>query len=179
MINQRAVPILAAILSVTFFAELVSAQSSPWDDLIDAGIKYYQQGHFPEAEKLYLKALKKAEQFGSEDRRVATTLNNLSGVYRAQGKYAQAEGILIRALDIDRKTLQPINPNVAIDLNNLAVLYRSQGKYALAEPLQQQALAIHQKALGPKHRSVAIDANNLAGLYTRAVVYSYHGMFID
>ena len=96
---------------------------------------------------------------------MATSLNNLAGLYREQGKYAEAEPLYQRALKIDEKALGPDHPDVAIRLNNLAELYRAQGKYAAAEPLLQRALKIWEKALGPDHPDVAAILNNLAELY--------------
>ena len=80
---------------------------------------------------------------------VAASLNNLAGLYDAQGRYAEAEPLYERALAIWEKALGPEHPDVATSLNNLAELYRDQGRYAEAEPLYERALAIREKALGP------------------------------
>ena len=40
-----------------------------------------------------------------------TSLNNLAGLYRAQGQYAQAELLYQRALSIHEKALGPAHPN--------------------------------------------------------------------
>jgi tetratricopeptide (TPR) repeat protein len=48
-------------------------------------------------------------------------------LYRAQGRYAEAEPPLKRALAIYEKTLGPDHPSVATGLNNLASLYEDQG----------------------------------------------------
>ncbi len=53
---------------------------------------------------------------------MATSLNNLAVLYKAQGKYAEAEPLYKRALRIDERALGPDHPDVATDLNNLAVL---------------------------------------------------------
>ena len=66
---------------------------------------------------------------GPEHPEVATALNNLAVIYRAQGRYAEAEPLYNRALAISEKALGPEHPDVAIRLNNLAVLYRAQGRY--------------------------------------------------
>ena len=50
--------------------------------------------NYPEAEKQWSAALKEAEGFGPQDPRLATTLNNLGEVYRAQAKYAKGEPAL-------------------------------------------------------------------------------------
>ena len=128
---------------------------SPWESYIQAGEAAYQQGNYAEAEKQFLAALQEAENFGPEDPRLATSLNNLANLYEAQGKYTEAEPLYQRALTIYEKALGPEHPNVATSLNNLAVLYEAQGKYTEAEPLYQRSLAIREKALGPEDPNVA------------------------
>ena len=96
---------------------------------------------------------------------VAQSLNNLAGLYYAQGRYADAEALYKRSLAITKKALGPDHPDVALSLNNLAELYRVQGRYADAEPLYKRSLAIREKALGPDHPDVAQSLNNLASLY--------------
>jgi len=91
------------------------------------------------------------KQLGPEHPDTAQSLNNLAELYRAQGKYEQAEPLYQRALAIREKQLGPEHPYTATSLNNLAGLYRAQGKYEQAEPLYQRALAIREKQLGPEH----------------------------
>ena len=141
-----------------------SAQETRWDSIMADAVKAYQQADYAQAEKLFLAALKEAEQFGEQDPRFAASLNNLAELYRAQGKYAQAEPLYQRALAIWEKALGPEHPNVAAGLSNLAGLYDAQGKYAQAEPLYQRALAIREKALGPEHPNVATVLENYAAL---------------
>ena len=76
-------------------------------------------------------------------------------VYRAQGKYSEAEGLFERALAIREKALGASHPDVGQTLNNLANLYRDQGKYGEAEGLFKRALAIREQALGASHPDVA------------------------
>ena len=68
--------------------------------------------NYPEAEKQWSAALKEAEGFGPQDPRLATTLNNLGEVYRAQAKYAEGEPLYKRALAIREKALGPEHPDV-------------------------------------------------------------------
>jgi tetratricopeptide (TPR) repeat protein len=98
---------------------------------------------------------------------LASSLNNLAGLYRSQGKWAEAEPLYDEALAICR-TLFGERPNnaLATSLNNLAGLYRSQGKWAEAEPLYDQALAICRTLFGERpNNDLASSLNNLAGLY--------------
>jgi tetratricopeptide (TPR) repeat protein len=93
------------------------------------------------------------------------SLNNLAGIYQAEGGYADAEPLFNRSLAILEKALGPNHPDVAQALNNLALLYDKQGRYTTAEPLYKRSLAIHERVLGPVHPNVALSLNNLAELY--------------
>ena len=140
------------------------ARDTPWDRYNTAGGQAYEQGNYAEAEKQWSAALPEAEKFGPQDPRLATSLNNLAALYRAQGKYAQAEPLYRRSLAIREKALGPEHPDVAGSLNNLAALYRAQGKYAEAEPFYRRSLTIWEKALGPEHPAVAQSLENYAAL---------------
>ena len=82
-----------------------------------------------------------------------------------QGRYAEAEPLYRRSLEIKEKQLGPDHPDVAGSLNNLAILYADQGRYAEAEPLYRRSLKIREAKLGPDHPDVAASLNNLAILY--------------
>src|SRR3954452_21792402 len=69
-------------------------------------------------------------------------LNNLAGLYLVQGRYAEAEPLYKRGLDIEEKALGRDNPGVAIGLNSLAELYRVQGRHSEAELLYERSLMI-------------------------------------
>ena len=80
------------------------------------------------------------------------------------GKYAEAEPLYRRSLEISEAALGSDHRDVAGSLNNLAVLYDSQGKYAEAEPLYRRSLTIREEALGPDHPDVASVLSNLGPL---------------
>ncbi|MFQ5662850.1 MAG: tetratricopeptide repeat protein [Terriglobia bacterium] len=108
-------------------------------------VKAYQQADYAEAEKLLLAALQEAEKFGEQDPRFAASLNNLAELYRAQGKYEQAELLHQRALAIAEKALGPEHPAVATTLENYAALLRKMGRNAEAETSEAPAKAIRAK----------------------------------
>jgi tetratricopeptide (TPR) repeat protein len=54
---------------------------------------------------------------------VATSVNNLAELYRAQGRLAEAEPLLQRALALSEQALPEGHPDIATNLNNLADLY--------------------------------------------------------
>ena len=137
------------------------------------GRALYDAGDYRDAEEPWTQALTMREQLPDpEHPNVAQSLNNLAGLYRAQGRYAKAEPLYERALTIDEKALGPEHPDLATDLNNLAGLYSAQGRYGNAEPLYQRSLAIREKTLGPEHPQVATSLNNLAALYVNQGRYA-------
>jgi len=88
-------------------------QATPWERHNAAGLTSFEQGNYAEAEEHWKAALKEAENFGPQDPRLATSLNNLAEIYRAQGRYAEAEPLYQQALAIDEKALGPDHPEVA------------------------------------------------------------------
>ena len=82
---------------------------------------------------------------------MATSLNNLAGLYSFQGRYPEAEPLLLEALDLYKQLLGDNHPDVALSLNNLAALYDSQGRYPEAEPLYLEAIKIATQVLGKNH----------------------------
>ena len=87
-------------------------------------------------------------------------MNNLARLYGSQGRYAEAEPLYKRSLEIREKKLGKDHPDVATALNNLAELYKSQGRYEEAEPLYQRALAIFKAKFPSGHPNIdACQAN--------------------
>jgi tetratricopeptide (TPR) repeat protein len=87
-------------------------------------------------------------------------------------RYAEAEPLLQRALNIFEQALGPEHPNTAATLHALARLSDKQGKYAEAEPLYKRALHIREQALGPEHPDTATTLHELARLYLEQGKYA-------
>ncbi len=102
--------LVGSLCIVLWSITAASAQVTRWETLTADAAKAYQKADYVEAEKLLLAALKEAEKFGEQDLRLATSLNNLTTLYRAQGKVTQAEPLYLRALAIWEKTLRPEDP---------------------------------------------------------------------
>jgi tetratricopeptide (TPR) repeat protein len=140
--------------------------------LNQAGYYLHVRGRYGEAELLYRRALAiREQQLGANHLAMATSLNNLSGLYWDQGKYGEAEQLLKSALTIWEQQLGATHLNTATGLNNLAALYYDQGMYAEAEPLFQYVLAIREQQLGAGHPDVVTSLNNLANLYSEQGKY--------
>jgi tetratricopeptide (TPR) repeat protein len=57
----------------------------------------------------------------------------LAALYQAQGRYAEAEPLLVRAREIYEAALGPGHPSTATSLNNLGSLYYALGDYKQCE----------------------------------------------
>lgn len=88
---------------------------------MQAGEAAVQRGQLVEAEQIYAAAVKKAEEFGAHDRRVAVTLAHLAQVYSTQGKFVEAEPVYLEALKIYQEVHGENHLDVAAMLNNLGV----------------------------------------------------------
>jgi tetratricopeptide (TPR) repeat protein/CHAT domain-containing protein len=105
---------------------------------------------------------------GPDRNDVAVALNDLAQLYWAQDRYAEAEPLLRRSLNIIERAQGPQDNNVAVALDSLANLYSAQGHYAEAEPLFRRSLAIREKEAqrdNPDDAGVSNALNSLARLY--------------
>src|SRR5258708_15671606 len=87
-----------------------------WEKEYADGKAAYVAGNYREAEKQLKAALKSTREFASNDPKVATTLNDLSQVYRAQSKYADAEPLMERHLALKERFLGKFHPDLAKDI---------------------------------------------------------------
>ncbi len=74
------------------------------------------------------------------------SLNNLAEIYRAQGKYAEAEPLYQRSLAIREKALGPEHPDVATSLENYAAILRQTARADQAERMEARAKAMRAKS---------------------------------
>ena len=88
----------------------------------------------------------------------------MAEVYRAQGRYSEAEPLYKRSLLIIEEQLGADHPDTATSLNNLALLYDNMGRYSEAEPLYKRALTIAEAVLGSEHPTTVIFRNNYEAL---------------
>ncbi len=119
MITHKTKWLLVGLVCLALWPAHVSAQGGLWQTYIVAGFEAYQRGDYAEAETQLSAALKEAEGFGSQDPRLAASHGLLGEVYKAQGRYADAEPLLKRSLVIWEKAFGPEHPSVATTLNKL------------------------------------------------------------
>ena len=76
---------------------------------------------------------------------MATNLNNLAALYRAQGRFTEAEPLYQRSLAIVERALGPEHPHMATSLENYAILLRQTARADEAERMEARANAIRAK----------------------------------
>src|SRR5262245_4285660 len=97
-----------------------------------------QQGRYPEAVSLFLAAVQQAERFGTQDVRLAESLNGLAQVYRYQQDYAAAEPKARRSLEILERAVGASHVAVIPSLVNLAGITTATKQYAEAEQVYRR-----------------------------------------
>ena len=127
------------------------------------GQSYGYATELEQAEKYCQKAIALQRQLEQlED--VATSLNNLAGLYKSQGRYSEAEPLYLEALELRIQLLREAYPSFVASLNNLAGLYKSQRHYSKAEPLYLEAIQLAKNTLGAEHPHAQLFQRNLEHL---------------
>ncbi len=170
--SKRPLLVAVVIVALTLTGWRVGALATPadeghWRSLNAASMEALREGDFARGAAAAEKALALARGlFGPRHPSTLTSMNNLAALYRAQGRYGEAEPLYRETLQLSREVLGPRHPNTLGSMNNLAALYDSQGRYRDAEPLYLEALKLSRAVLGPRHPNTLSSMNNLAFLYS-------------
>ena len=102
MITCKSRCLLRCLLCLALWPAVAHSQSAAFMDAYSRYSELYAQGHYEEALSFAKKALQLGEEeLGLDDPAMATLLNNLAVLYKAQGRYAEAEPLYQRSLAID------------------------------------------------------------------------------
>ena len=137
------------------------------------GIIKSNQGNYKQAIEYYTKALELAKKtLPANHPDLATSYNNMAGVYEDMGEYSKALSFYEKALEMQQKTLPANHPDLATSYNNMAGVYRHMGEYSKALSFYEKALEMQQKTLPANHPDLATFYNNMAGVYRHMGEYS-------
>jgi tetratricopeptide (TPR) repeat protein len=119
------------------------------------------RGALAQADQENRRALDGARRLGRRDPLVATALNNLGVLRKAQGRYAEAAAFYRRVGPMiplrDREARATLH-------HNLGGIAHARGRFADAEPHARRAVELREAALGPAHPAVAADVAALAAV---------------
>jgi tetratricopeptide (TPR) repeat protein len=105
-----------------------------------------------------------SQTMAEDDSDCTANLNGLAAAYIKEGRYSEAESLLIEVLSLRRAIFSEYDPAIAEGLRSLATLYFCQERFSEAEPLYDEARYIDYVALGEHDTIYATDLNNLAEL---------------
>jgi tetratricopeptide (TPR) repeat protein len=116
-------------------------------------------------EQWRLEALRRVAPMSHEHRvdyRSSFAMYEKAEIFYSQRKYAQAQPLYEKVLEIHRKLLTDDHPFTATSYNNLADDFNAQGRNAAAQPLYEKALEIRRRLLTDDHADTARSYNNAA-----------------
>jgi eukaryotic-like serine/threonine-protein kinase len=129
------------------------------------GRVYRNLGFAKQAKPLLEEALRlRREEFGDDDLRVVSPLQNLANVLRELNKNDDAEPLIREALDIQRSHGATQNIDYASGLTNLGALLVAREELDEAEALYQESLAIKRTLPDADPADIARSLNNLGKL---------------
>ena len=125
-------------------------------------------GNFSEAEMLYRKALKSAdERFGQSHPLTQARIRDLVRLYMLQGKYSDAEALLGPSMTVAKREGRDHDVDFASLLDAQATILLSQGNNKEAKDLFEKALELYENAAKhtpAAHKSATEVLNSLASI---------------
>ena len=161
--------ILPVVALLAVVAGLVMSWKTSAVSLNSQAVLCYHEGKYEEAERLYKKSVKVAEEtFGKDHLNIAAVLNNLSELYQEQKRYSEAEIVLDRAFKIIEKEGSLYNEDAIDIINSIALISGKLDKLDKSEVYYLKEIDILKKISESDFGMLSIAANNLAGclLYT-------------
>lgn len=145
-------------------AELTDEEKAEFS--LQAGELAYGMQKFAFAEKNFSTARTTYEEAGlTEELGYLKTIANLGLLYCTMGRFTQAEGFTVEALDSRRRVFGDDNPGVAASLNNYGVLHYNLGRYNESEKTLAEAKKIVDQNGLKDAMPYAIVLNNEAMLF--------------
>jgi tetratricopeptide (TPR) repeat protein len=138
------------------------------DSLSHLGELAYWQADFPASEKSYREAItyESAQPATAQNRAaLAKSLHGLGEVLQSEGRYADAEQSLRRALVMQRQVLGPAHADIARTLQDLALVVNDRGHLKEAIPMMREALNMQRALNGSQpDPGLALTIDNLGAL---------------
>ncbi|CAF0724815.1 unnamed protein product [Adineta steineri] len=177
---QRLGSLLLKIGQYNKAEELYNVLLQQTSDENDKALYYSQLGAVKRAQGDYKKAIWYFEQgleiwektIPSNHPLLATSYNNMSGVYYDIGEHSKALSFYEKALGIFEKTLPSNHPALATTYNNIGLVYNSIGEYSKALSYYEKALEIRQRTLPSNHPDLATSYRSIGLLYNNMGEYS-------
>ena len=114
-----------------------------------------------------------ALELGEKHRVTIDAMNTLGEMYILQFKYALAEPLLAKALELSRRVVgeDHFQTRQLEGMAELSMLYFNQSKFEQAESLATETFELSRRVMGEDHPSTSIAISYLGTMYSR------HGQF--
>lgn len=133
---------------------------------LESGELAYGSGNFAVAEKRFTAAKTIYEETNlTENLGYLKTLSNQGLLYATMGRYTQAEGFTVEALNIRKHKFGENDIGIAASLNNYGVLHYNLGRYNESEKTFSQALSAIAAAQLKSSMPYSLVLNNQAMLF--------------
>ena len=143
--EQRRILVLAATLLLACPGAIAASKFEQFSTDAEAA---YKNRNYPEAQKLFEQAIKEAaDKLDKNDKRVAMTVYNLALVFQAEGKYAEAEKSMLKALELNKEFYGPDHQRVAQVYMDLADLYVEQAQQDSNAEIKKKAADNYKKGV--------------------------------
>eukprot|EP00595_Chromulina_sp_UTEXLB2642_P001061 CAMPEP_0196767670 /NCGR_PEP_ID=MMETSP1095-20130614/41835_1 /TAXON_ID=96789 ORGANISM="Chromulina nebulosa, Strain UTEXLB2642" /NCGR_SAMPLE_ID=MMETSP1095 /ASSEMBLY_ACC=CAM_ASM_000446 /LENGTH=1159 /DNA_ID=CAMNT_0042136189 /DNA_START=59 /DNA_END=3534 /DNA_ORIENTATION=+ len=126
---------------------------------------YYVTAKYDESKKIAEQAIEIITAYNKENNLYGACMDNIAGVYYAQGDYVKALEMYQDCLRIKEATFGHEHPEVATTIGCIAGVYRAQGDYAKALEMYQDCLRIKEATFGHEHPEVATTIGCIASVY--------------
>jgi tetratricopeptide (TPR) repeat protein len=132
----------------------ILSDSSNLDDLSNAALALFDQGHFTAAERNVRKVLEiELRTLGSEHPNVLKNLNTLASIFRAQRKYGEAETLMAAVLAMHKRLQGLEHPETFAFTNNLLAILHNRGRCLHAQRVGREAQTVLTCMLAEDHPS--------------------------
>ena len=168
-----------------FRTSLVAHQTAPEQDLEAMAQDYENLSHVytgrgmeQEAEAFTRYALELHQAARGEQGGVplSNALTTLIHSYESQGRYAEAEPLLLQYLAAEEKTMGAESPNMIMNYQEMVRFYRIQGRMVEAESYAQKArdvaAKLEKKPTGPDDYKTPMGFANAANIYIHQGEYA-------
>jgi tetratricopeptide (TPR) repeat protein len=136
-----------------------------WDQLMASAEEAYRAGDQLGAQKLWMQAVKEAEQ-ANDMRRAGVSLDRMADALRQNEHYADAQFVLEMAVEVKTDVYGAEHFEVIGTLNNLVDTMHAQRRYDEALPMVRMLLRAYQVTFGVEHPGAAAIAVKMAHLYS-------------
>jgi len=164
--KRRLIAGLSFTLSILLSYPVLAESNSDYvEQLLRSGRLAYADGNYIQAEHDYSLAVDESHMNGSSGEQMVLGYGDLGSVLLAEGRYAEAEVRLNRAIAILKADESVDRTQLPVLMGNLGKVYQRMGRYSQSESTLTQALKLSRQFLADRPLYTADLQNSLGVLH--------------